>query len=124
MHGIGKQLTVDVGRWSQVFNYPALAATALDRILIMDTYCSNFTTFQERLVSAVRDVGLAKLGVGLSTLNLNTNQPFSAAEIAERFELVSAVGVSQIDLWLMPIPDANNNMGTSWIPFLSKFLAP
>jgi len=118
LHSVEARLTVDVGHWNALFDYTVLGQIAnVDRIIVMGTYTANFTTFQKQLHLAVQQIGVDKLGVGLSTMNLNTKQPFSETEIRERFELVKSYEIQEIDLWLMPVPD-------NWLPYVRDFIHP
>ena len=38
LHAHGKVLTVDVASWSHIWNYSAIAASSVDRMMVMSTY--------------------------------------------------------------------------------------
>lgn len=118
MHAVGKKLTADVAGWSVVWNYTALAQTSLDSIITMSTYTGNFTSFQNALRHALNDLPLSRYGCGLETINesVKPNKPFSDKEISDRFKLIVDAGISEVDLWRMPIPD-------NWWPFLTAFVS-
>ena len=47
LHGAGFRVSVDVASWSPFWDFDAIAAkTAVDTLITMDTYTSNFTRFQ------------------------------------------------------------------------------
>jgi len=81
----------------------------------MDTYTNNFTRFQSSLQKGIAQIGPAKLGVGLSTLDLSTNATMSPAEVQARFDYIAQFPVLQVDIWQMPIPDF-------WWDLLKQFL--
>jgi hypothetical protein len=46
---------------------------------------------------------------------MRQKKPFTAAQLAERFNLIAQHGIDEIDIWDMPVPQA-------WLPLLEKFL--
>jgi hypothetical protein len=48
-------------------------------------------------------------------MNLTSNQPFTEDEVARRFALVESLGVEEIDIWRMGLPDF-------WFNHISGFL--
>jgi len=115
LHAHGIQVTVDIASWSGIWNWTALAATSVDRLITMDTYTNNFTTFASHLDRAVAAFGLSHLGVGLSTTDLSKNSTLPQAEVTKRFNMLIQYGVQEVDIWDMPIPDF-------WWPLLDQFL--
>jgi len=116
-HAYGKQITVDIGGWSPIWDWKSLAATEVDKVITMSTYTNNFTRYLIELKAGINIIGAKKLGVGLSTMNLKTNQPFNLSEIQWRFDSIKNAGVNidEIDMWLAPVPD-------NWLPFINNFL--
>eukprot|EP01006_Ploeotia_vitrea_P060021 TRINITY_DN75169_c0_g1_i1.p1 TRINITY_DN75169_c0_g1~~TRINITY_DN75169_c0_g1_i1.p1 ORF type:complete len:291 (+),score=129.49 TRINITY_DN75169_c0_g1_i1:3-875(+) len=101
------RVTVDISSWSNIWhNWTALADTAVDRVITMSTYTNNFTTFSTNVKRGVDQIGVDKLGVGLASYNLATNQSFSLAEVKERFALIAQLDVQEVDIWRAPIPAA------------------
>lgn len=96
------ELTVDIASWSAFWDFGLLAETAVDRLLTMDTYCGNTTLFEQRLVKAVSAIGIAKLGIGLETVNPNTGKPFTLDEMQARFALIRKFGIQEIDVRAFP----------------------
>jgi hypothetical protein len=82
--------------------------------MVMSTYTSDLGRFQTALQSAVTTIGVEKLGVGLSTLNLSSNASLPYNEMAARFELLEQVGAQEIDIWQMPVPEW-------WWPLIAKW---
>ena len=116
LHAEGKTLTVDVGTWTPFFNVSLLAESKVDKIILMGTYTGTFRLFVEFIDAALAVPGLAdsdRLVVGLETVNPNTNQPFGEPELKERFDYLSAKGISQIAIWDAPIP-------ANWWPYLDQ----
>jgi hypothetical protein len=119
---IDVQLTVDVASWSGIWNWTDLAAEqGIDRYMIMDTYTNRLSTFHSRLQKAVHAFD-SRAGIGMSTLNLATNQSLTQQEVESRFDLIlnatAAGGIvpREIAIWDMPIPEY-------WWPLIDKFLA-
>ena len=64
---------------------------------------------------AVSQIGVGKLGVGLETVDPNTNLPLTNIQLQERFSLIQKANINEIDIWSAPIP-------TNWFPFLENFV--
>jgi len=96
------ELTVDIASWSAFWDFKLLAATHVDRLLTMDTYCGNTTLFATRLEKAVNTIGVNKLGIGLETVNPNTGKPFTLEEMQARFALIKKYNIAEIDVCLFP----------------------
>lgn len=111
LHAHGIAVSVDVATWSPIWNLTAIAATAVDYVMTMNTYTSDWTTFQKELALSVAQIPLSKLVVGLEP-----SDGLSAQEVAQRFTALTAAGVHQIALWRTPIPDV-------WWPYLNAFAA-
>jgi hypothetical protein len=123
LHQVDKKLTVDVASWNPIWNWTLISNSSVDGIFLMDTYTGNagampqsvsfgthsfagsFDTFAQRLDKALNQIDINKLGIGLESINPNTNQPFSDQELEERFQLLQEFGVQQIDIWDAPVPD-------------------
>jgi hypothetical protein len=58
---------------------------------------------------------VARLGVGLQTVNTVNNQNYTDAQLQERFDAIEQDQVQEIDIWTMPIPD-------NWWQFIDGFL--
>jgi hypothetical protein len=114
LHPVGLELSVDVGSWSNVWDWKLLGESRVDTVCLMSTYTGNTTFFESALTRAVAEIGLDKLGVGLENINPNTKKPFSKAEMEDRFQLISKSGATQIDIWDMPIPEL-------WFPMLEAW---
>lgn len=89
---------------SNLWNWTEIAATSIDRVMVMSTYTNNLTTFERELGAAQAAIPAAKLGVGLSTLNLATNATMPYPDVQARFQRLQAAGAQEIDIWKMPIP--------------------
>jgi hypothetical protein len=111
LHAAGKELTVDFAGWSPIWDYASLNASKADRLLCMGTYASKFESFLSQFQKAVNAISLDKLGIGLET----DTRPLTDSEWNERFDMIIAKGVREIDIWRLPIPD---NM---W-KFIAKFV--
>jgi len=115
LHLVGMKLSVDSASWSPLWNYTLLSQSKTDIVITMDTYAGAGSGWDNLLDTAVDEVGVDKLGVGLETVDPNTNAPLSLEDVAYRFQQIEKKGVKEIDIWSTPIPD-------SWIPFLSQFV--
>jgi len=116
LHKFNLKLTVDIAHWNTVWNWSLISESNVDYIFVMDTYTGNFTYFQKYFNQALDEIDIDKLGIGLETVNDdNNNQPFTMAELTERFQMIYSQPIQQIDIWDMPIPD-------EWWPFLLKFV--
>jgi len=115
LHQVDKNIGVCVASWNTFWNFTALSQSSVDKVITMDTYAGGFSDFASALQFAYSHVDLQKLGVGLITSNPDNNQPFSIAQLKERFELIESYGVNEIDIWDTPIPN------TFW-PFLQNFI--
>ena len=110
MHDAGFQLTVDVALWSPIWNLTAIGMTSIDRVISMGTYTSNLTTFASQLQRSAaalgpRAVGAGVYGVGLASIHLDTNKPWTQPELQARFDQIAAAGVTAVQVWKMPIDD-------------------
>jgi hypothetical protein len=108
MHGINKTLSVCVASWNDFWDFSAIASSSIDKVMTMDTYAGDFSTFTSALQKAINQIGLKKLGVGLITTVTDNSQ------LTQRFNLIEQSGATEIDIWDTPIPD-------NWWPFLQKF---
>lgn len=77
----------------------------------MSTYTTRWDTWQTLFQRAVQTISLDKLGVGLQC---NTPTPLSEHDLAERFKLIFANQIEEIDIWATPIPDF-------WWPWIHRF---
>eukprot|EP01114_Cavostelium_apophysatum_P018627 TRINITY_DN5809_c0_g2_i1.p1 TRINITY_DN5809_c0_g2~~TRINITY_DN5809_c0_g2_i1.p1 ORF type:complete len:288 (+),score=52.48 TRINITY_DN5809_c0_g2_i1:70-933(+) len=116
LHAIDKKLTVDIANWNPIWNWTLISQSSVDRIFLMSTYAGNFTAFEKYLKQAVNEIDPQKLGIGLETIDDDTNEPFSEAELQERFQMLAEYDIQEIDLWRTPIP-------LNFCPFIEDFLA-
>eukprot|EP01090_Pellita_catalonica_P000327 TRINITY_DN10221_c0_g2_i1.p1 TRINITY_DN10221_c0_g2~~TRINITY_DN10221_c0_g2_i1.p1 ORF type:complete len:291 (-),score=51.78 TRINITY_DN10221_c0_g2_i1:13-885(-) len=114
LHTKKKTLSVDIGGWNPIWNWRMLGKSSIDRIYQMSTYTGDYATFKKELDKSVTDIPLSKLSVGLMTVDdENHNQPFTQAEIQERFSQLADKNIKNIGIWKSPIP-------SSWWPFLEQ----
>lgn len=111
LHAKGFRLTVDIANWSVFWNNTALARTAVDRFMMMDTYVGNITRFESLVSSRVASFGVDHLGVGLETL-----PSYTPDDIRARFDIIRRYGVYNVDIWMTPIPE-------TWVPIIRDFVA-
>eukprot|EP01033_Poteriospumella_lacustris_P012891 gene12891-9222_t len=116
LHAAGLQLTVDVATWSTIWNYPAIAATSMDRAISMGTYTSSDDSFTSQLTKLTSAFGPARSGAGLMTVNASSNDPLPLEEVSWRIASIQAANVPEIDIWSSPVPD-------EWLPLLRDFKA-
>lgn len=123
LHKDGFQLSVDVATWvtvpdgPSIWNYDALAVTAVDSAISMGTYTSNDDSFTNQLQLLTTAFG-QKTGrptVGLQTLNATDDSLLSNDEVAFRFQSIEEAGVTSIALWDMPIPE-------NWWPYIEAYV--
>jgi hypothetical protein len=122
---------------SPLWNLTLIAETSVDYIMTMQTYtgeCASFlhalatvsafhscglfpddfTVFSQNAQAAVQIVPPSKLVIGLETVQASNNQPYTTAQLQERFDLLDKLGVVGIGIWDSPIPD-------NWFPFLKAW---
>lgn len=111
MHAEGLVVSVDVATWSPIWDIPAIAASGVDLVVTMSTYTDDWETWQQELAYFIGAVPRARLVVGLETVRDSDNEPYTTAQLAQRFSALATAGVVQIAVWRSPIPD-------NWWPFL------
>jgi len=116
LHKIHKKLNVDIASWNTVWDWNLLSQSKVDNLFLMNTYTGNFDEFKKSLEEAVEEIDILKLGIGLETINEdNHNQPFTDAELKQRFKLIEQYHIQEIDIWRSAIPN-------NWWPFIDSFL--
>jgi hypothetical protein len=90
---------------SPFWNFAAIAASKVDKIITMDTYTSDDAYFSEglaKIVAATKNYGGSqRYGVGLCT---PVGGGGESVNITERFQAIQAVGSIEVDIWQVPIP--------------------
>mmetsp|Transcript_25773 Transcript_25773/g.43000 ORF Transcript_25773/g.43000 Transcript_25773/m.43000 type:complete len:300 (-) Transcript_25773:169-1068(-) len=114
LHVAGLVLSVDVATWTDIWNYTAISASAVDRAISMGTYTSSDSSFSSQLDLLVTNFGPLRSGVGLETVNASTEQRMSLDEVSWRFQQIEMSGAMEVDLWKMPIPPL-------WWPLISDY---
>jgi len=105
LHQRSKVLTVDIASWdSNLWNFTSLALTNVDKFLTMDTYTSNWSTWQMRLWQQIEIFGINRLGVGLESVSPNGTS-WNEQQLMERFDILHKINVLEIDIWDLPISD-------------------
>lgn len=125
-----------------MWNFELIAATNVDKVMVMDTYAGEFLLFEALFYAAVVEISIDKLGVGLGigdsrkipiltkpfVENFSNNQPYTDDELRERFNLINYWEIKEIDIWDMPIPGkgvkniCNLSLLDNWWPFLHDFV--
>jgi hypothetical protein len=114
LHKEHLKLTVDVATWSTIWNYTAIANTAVDMGISMGTYTSTDSSFTKQLNNIVGSFGPSRAGVGLETVNASTGAAIPMNEVEWRFQQIIDSGAKEIDFWRLPIP-------SEWWPLISNF---
>lgn len=114
LHKHGFKLSVDVARWSPIWDLSLLAKTRVDYIIDMSTYASRDTTFLKYLDMDLAEIPGDKLVVGLCTYNLSSDTLFPESEVAFRFAKLINRGVSRIAIWRTLLP-------VSWIRYIKLY---
>jgi len=109
LHAIGKNLSVDVATWSNVWNYTLLSASGVDKVMTMSTYTNDTTTWKKQFDYAISTIALDHLGIGLED-----DLELSLDDLEYRFQEIVSYSVKEVDIWKMPIPDF-------WWPSLYKY---
>ena len=104
MHAAGLVVSVDVATWSPIWNISAIASSGVDLVVTMSTYTDDWATWQRELAYFVSTVPAQKLVIGLETVRDSDNEPYTTAELAQRFNALSQAGVTQVAVWRSPIP--------------------
>ena len=81
----------------------------------MSTYTGDFDVFEQNLQTAINQIGMKKLVVGLETIDTTTNLPYTTPNIAKRFEVLLRNKVDKIAFWRSPIYQ-------NFIPFIEQFV--
>lgn len=115
LHQIDKKLTVDIASWNPIWNWTLISNSQVDRMFLMNTYTGNFTWFQHFFEEAIKTIDINKLGIGLESINPNTNLPFSNNDLQQRFDLILNNNIQEIDIWDAPVPD-------NFWPFIDQFI--
>ena len=100
MHARGKKVSVDVAGWSALWNFTALGATSVDRVITMGTYTNSTGPYFSALGAALSTVPLSKLGVGFGCYLHLPHAPLKS-----RIDDMLVARVQEIDVWVTPIPD-------------------
>eukprot|EP00762_Andalucia_godoyi_P002348 ANDGO_07473.mRNA.1 hypothetical protein CAOG_05148 len=116
MHKVGKLVTVDIAHWAPMLAYNVLNTSRLDKVFSMDGYIGSNDLWLQYFNAAVEAFGVDRLGMGLITVNPNTNKPFTVEDMQFRFDAIQQAGVREIDIWDAPIPD-------DWFPIIRNWLA-
>lgn len=116
LHAAGKALTVDIASWSPLWDFSLLGKSRVDRLMLMDTYAGNNTVWRNALQKALASIPASQLGIGLITINPNTNLPFSDSDLQLRFNAIQKSGVQAIGIWDAPVPK-------NWFPYLKAFVS-
>lgn len=101
----GLVVSVDVATWSPIWNIPLIVASGVDYIVTMSTYTDNWVTWQKELAYFVSAVPSHQLVIGLETIRDSDNEPFTTAQLKQRFDLLAASKVTQVAVWRSPIPE-------------------
>lgn len=116
LHDHQLSLTVDVATWSVIWNNNLIEKTCVDRAISMGTYTSSDSSFSSQLESIVDTFGTARTGVGLETVNASTELHMPMDEVSWRFQEIKKKGVTEIDLWKMPVPPL-------WWPLIDAYVS-
>lgn len=111
LHQNSKRLTVDIANWNPVWDWSGLGKSKVDTVMLMSTYTGTDSTFRTMFERGVREIGVAKLGVGLES---DLKNPLTKDQLTFRFNLIQSANIQEIDIWRMGIPDI-------WWPFIEKF---
>jgi hypothetical protein len=112
LHKVGVKTSVDVATWSPIWNLTAIGLSSIDYVMNMETYTDDWPTWQKEFNQSIQLIPASKLVVGLETIKDSNSQPYSNAELQERFNMINAAGVKQLGIWRSGIPD-------NWWPFLN-----
>lgn len=113
LHTHNKTINVAIATWNVFWDFKALGQTSVDLLITMGTYAYNMDDWQQELDFALKNIPLAKLGVGLCSDCVNT--PYTDAEIQARFEAMAAAKVPAMAIWESPVPN-------NWWPWLQGWV--
>jgi len=105
-------LTVCIASWNPIWNWPLLGTTEVDKLMVMSTYATTWSIWENAFNNAVADIPLNKLGIGLEC---DTKVPLTEKDLDERITKLLAAKVQEIDIWQSPIPE-------HWWPWIEKFV--
>jgi len=109
MHAVGKQVHVDVGSWSAIWNFTLLGQCGVDRVTTMTTYTNDTAVWQKTFAYAVQQIPAYHLGIGLETLLLTNDT------LQYRFDSILKYNLTYVGIWDMPIP-------SWWWPHIELFV--
>jgi len=119
LHERGLSMQVDVAPWNSIWNLSLIGMTRVDRVMQMGTYAGNWTSWQRAFNASVTNVPIARLGIGLQSVDPNSKlkppAPLTDEQLRLRFSRINAVGVRNIGLWMTPFP-------LNYVPFFRAFL--
>jgi len=116
LHKENLKVGVDVATWNPVWNYTLLSLSSVDRIHLMATYTGNWNSWQTAFKKALQEINIAKLGIGLETVNnANSSKPFTPEQMQQRFQMIMQHNIVEVDIWRTPIP-------ADWWQFIDKWL--
>ena len=117
MHAINKTLSVDVATWSKIWNFTAITMTSIDYVIPMNTYTDNYDTWMNNLNYDIKYIdNNSKLVIGLSTLNLSDDQPFTQQQLQMRLNQLKQDNIDKIAIWRIPLQNV-------WYQLLQGFVA-
>lgn len=103
LHEHNLLVSVDCATWSPIWNLTLIGESSVDYVFDMSTYTNSDSSFLNQLQTAVSDVPLTKLGVGMQVTNDYTYEFMSEANIAWRLQQIEAENVQQIGIWRTPL---------------------
>jgi hypothetical protein len=117
MHTVGVKVQVDIASWNPIWNWTAIGATAIDRVMNMDTYAGSWTYWAPAWNRSRAFIPLAKTAIGLENVDPNVKNasvPLSDQQLQARFDLIIPAKIPVVGVWDMPVPP-------NYWPFIRKF---
>lgn len=98
----GLVLTVDIASWSQLYDFTllndAFRSIPGSRLITMDTYATNSTSWDHAFSKAIGAIDTTVLGVGLMLCDDSTGTPLPIPELERRLNVLNRYQIEQIDV--------------------------
>jgi len=113
LHKAGLILSVDVARWSALWDFELLGKTKVDRIATMQSYTTDLARFEREVSYTTSTLGNKTIIGMMSNIKGYTPTVFSSM-----LSILKKYGVNEINIW-----HDNLVLSAEWLKFLTDFLS-
>jgi len=110
MQSMGLELSMDVNNEFPIFNHTMLANSALNRLILMDTYDPGLPFWVQAVKGGLDFYPPTRIGMGFLYCGYNST------ELLLRLKTASLLGINEVDIWALPLPP-------DWLAGFAKYLA-